>query len=86
MLPLINSDVLAVIKILLGSRSTLEDEIFLILDVERRSMEGFLSNALRSEKDMSIDFQKDKQGVFFNVNTKRETILDAALICQRCCI
>lgn len=86
MLSLINSDVLAVVKILLGSCSTLEDEIFLILAVERHIIESFLSNALRSEKDMSIDFQKDKQGVFFNLNTKREIILDAALMCQGCCI
>lgn len=35
---------------------------------------------------MNIDFQKDKQGVFFNLNTKREIILDAALMCQGCCI
>ena len=35
---------------------------------------------------MNIDFQKDKQGVFLNLNTKREIILDAALMCQRRCI
>ena len=74
MLSLINSHVLAVVKILLGSCSTLEDEIFLILAVERHIMESSLSNALRSEKDMSIDFQKDKQDAFSDVNTKREII------------
>lgn len=35
---------------------------------------------------MNIDFQKDKQGVFSNLNTKRETIPDATLMCQGCCI
>lgn len=35
-------------------------------------MESSLSNALRSEKDMSIDFQKDKQDAFSDVNTNRK--------------
>lgn len=42
MLSLINSDVLAVVKILLGRRSTLEDEIFLILDVEMQHGKFFI--------------------------------------------